>query len=406
VAAKQGSGTSDDETPDVTEPSGFLKGLGNFFQKPENLTLLGALIFFLGLLWVGSEVIEKSKTFKETISAFLADAFEPPATGEIKLWFIFATIVLGGLLFTSLLYAIATFLSTRATRARYIASSQNERLLISQSQAASSERDMLKGELSSVKEERDSLRSLTAGIQEERELARKRLTSLENKLAESLNETIQAVSKISRQMFPSSKGAKGKTICSARVSYHINKNFDAEVHRRYVIRAGEIPLHFWQNSFSASGDADPIATFTDLGFQLISRDPGKDVVYLPSENDGYNKAASIFFMPFIEQGHEREFEVVYRWPGLFRRLEKIGWEDFTFSFRSEGPMENFELEVFLEDGTGGHLNCKEIGVILPDKTLSAIKNDRGWHGWSYQGKNISPEMLEEEIVLRLGWSRS
>jgi hypothetical protein len=402
---------------EALEPQGFFRQLENFFKKPESLTPVFALLLFVGLLAFGGEAIEKGKAIQEVMQGFLANAFEPAATGEVKAWFLLLAITFLGILFIAVLYSVGTFLATRNLRTSFSELRVSERSLRTQYQEVTSERDRLSGELSQVKEERNSLRisvqeerermdSLRVAIQQERKETEATLVSHTKKLETYINETVQAVSMIGRQLFPPAEASKGKTIRSVRITYHINKNFDAEVHRRYVIRAGESPLHFWQSGITAPADALPMPAFSDIGYQLLSRDPGKEVVYLPAENDSFSKSACIFFLPLVEPGENREIEVVYRWPGLLLRLPKVGWEDFTFSFRSVGAIEAFELEIFMEDGTGGQLNLTEKGVPLPGKTVDAVKNDRGWRGWRYAGKNIPPALLSAEIVARLEWTRS
>jgi hypothetical protein len=140
---------------------------------------------------------------------------------------------------------------------------------------------------------------------------------------------------------------------------------------------------------------------------LIGRDTNSEAVYLPAENDLFNKQACVFFLPRLEPAEEREFEIVYRWPGLLLGLQKNGWEDFTFSFRSAGVIEEFEFELYLEDGTGGNLSdCKQIGVNLPGFSINGAENDKGWRGYRYLGRNIPPELLSEEIAARVEWKRT
>jgi hypothetical protein len=387
------------DVSEVLEPAGFLKQLSSILKRPENFNLLLALVLFIALLWLAPEVIEKSKTIRESLHGFFAGAFEPAATGELETWFVLATVFFVGLLFISSLYTVATVLLTHSLRIRHKEALRNGQMLQAKFLETSSSRDTLKGELSQLTSQLETLR-------QEKIQAREELAEQGVRLAAHFNETVQAVSKISRQLFPLTDPGKGKTIRTAHIAYHIHKNFDAEVLRRYVIRAGEMPIHFWQNSIDASAEAQQMGTFTDIGYQLLSRNPGRDVVYLPVENDGFHKSVCIFFLPLISPGEEREIEVVYRWPGLMRRLQKLGWEDFTYSFRSAGAIEEFDLEVFIEDGTGGHLSCTEIGVALPERILDAVKNDRGWRGWRYGGKNIPSTLLAEEIVARLEWTRS
>jgi hypothetical protein len=87
-------------------------------------------------------------------------------------------------------------------------------------------------------------------------------------------------------------------------------------------------------------------------------------------------------------------------------LQKKDWEDIIHTFKSAGTIEEFELEVFLQEGTGGQLLCSEVGAKLPHSAINAATSDRGWRGWRYSGKNIPPELLSEDIAARLEWKRS
>ncbi len=333
---------------DPTEPAGWGKRIKLFLSKRENQSPLAALVLFIGLLWIGTELIDKVRILDETLQGFFSNAFVPPATGHIERWFLFISVFFLGLLFAAVLYSAATLVTTRALRKTLEATHAAEASLRLDLQAACSERDQYKGALSQAATDRGSLQET---LLQERNQLQSMLLVHRDRVEAIVSETVRSVSKISRQMFPAGLNAKGKSFRSARISYQVSRNFDAEVHRRYVIRAGDVPLHFWVSSIAASGDSEPRATFSDIEYQLIGR--GSEAVYLPAENDRFNKSACIFFLPAIQPGEEREIEVVYRWPGLLLGLQRNGWEDFTFSFRSAEAIEDFELEIFLEDGSGG-----------------------------------------------------
>jgi hypothetical protein len=260
--------------------------------------------------------------------------------------------------------------------------------------------------LGTLQQMESELKLLRETVQKERERIESAFVAQNDRLRRTVNGTILAASRIRAQLFPVVKPGRGKTILEARFTYHISRNFDTQVHRRYVIAAGKGPLHFWESSVFASGDADPAEAFTDIDYRLISRTPGADLVYLPTRDERFSKAASIYFLPFIEPGLTRELEVVYRWPHLFRQLANQGWEKFEFDLNSVEPIQFFELEVFLEGGSGGNLFCSEVGVQLPGRVLETAVNDRGWFGWRYSGRDIPPELLREEIALLLEWKRS
>ena len=391
---------SDKGDGDPTEPVGWLTQAKAFLQRRENQTVAGAFVLFAGFLWIGLELIDKAKIFEESMQGFLSGAFAPPATGHIERWFLFTSVLFLAILFSSLLYAAVTLVATRSLRRSYEESRAREAAVRAEFRIACTERDEHKGAWTQALADKQMLHDT---LLQERSQFQKDLMVERERLDGIMSETVRNVSMISRQMFRATASAKGKSFRSARISYRVFKNFDAEVHRRYVIRAGDVRLHFWVSSVSASGDSDPTATFSDINYQLVGR--GSEAVYLPTENDRYNKAACIFFLPALEPGEEREIEVVYRWPGLLKGLQRIGWEDFTCSFKSADPIEDFEFEIFLEDGTGGQIYLTEVGFPMPEKTLESAKNDQGWRGWRYTGKNIPPALLSEDIAIRAEWKR-
>ena len=405
------------EAEDITEPAGFLKRFLSIIRNPENFGVLIAIVLFFAFLWIGTEVFEKFEIFRRVLQGFLSDAFNPHAAGEIEFWFVLFALLISAVEFVTLLYATSTGLFTRSLRKDFRNLKSAHTSLKERFEGVSSERDRLNGQLPQLESERNSL--LTAVSEASKQTSAMQTALVDQlKSAEAsikaeaerakahLSETVGATSSIANRLFPPKPGTRGKTIRSAKITFHISKNFDGEVHRRYVIRAGNVPLHFWKSSLTASGDATPAPTFTDVGYQLLNRTPGKEVVYLPAENDGYSKAACIFFLPLVDPGEEREIEVVYRWPGLFLGMKNVGWEDFSFSFKSAETMEEFELEVFLEDGSGGHLTLTELGIALPRKLIESAKNDRGWQGWRYVGRSIDSALLANEIIARLAWRRS
>ena len=393
-----GQGGAED-LPGVTEPEGFFQRIRAILKRPETFTLLGALAFFCGLLWFGPEGIENFKTIREALRDLLAGAFRPPAGGEVSPLAVVLAVFILGAVFVSTLYALVTHLATRNLRRDF-------RQLAADLKTASSERDRNKGALERAATETKSLQD---ALQTEREQSQAAQATLQKKIDTFVGETVRTVSQISRGSFASKDSGKGKSksFRYVRLAYHVLKDFSAEVHRRYAIRAGDTHLHLWIPSLDASGDAEPAADFADIQFRLIGRDINAETVYLPSTNDRFHKSPCIFFLPPIPPGEEREFEIVYLWPGMVRGMQRFNWEDFSFSFGRTAAIEEFEFEVYLEDGTGGTLsNCKQIGVNLPGHKIASATNDRGWPRYRYLAANVLQETLSEEIVARVEWKRT
>ena len=206
-------------------------------------------------------------------------------------------------------------------------------------------------------------------------------------------------------MFPPPSGP-GKIFEEVHIVYHISKSFDADVLKRFVLRAGSEPLHFWQDGFSCSENAGPAEMFTDINFRLTSKTPDFDVAYLPTRDEPHAKSACIFFLPRIEPGQAREIEISFQWKGFFVNLFREGLEEISGKIRTGGTVKLYCLEVYLEPGTGGTIECEETGLRLPDMKLESAVSYRGWPGCKYSAKNIPAELLQSEIALTCRWRKS
>jgi hypothetical protein len=399
--------SSPDELETAAVPDNFSELLARFkaLSKPENVTLAALIFLVLGSIWVGVEVLERAESYKKFLKGILTDGFEPPlATAtEVANWLAAVSFILIALTAILGLYAAFTFRSIKQIRKDRNSIFKQKNAAEADRDSISAERNRLTGERTQLVEERDSLRTL---FEEERKRVQTTLESRNDKLQRTLSGTIGAAARIRSQLFPVVANGSGKTFESVHYLYYVNKAFDTEVHRRYRIRAGDAPLHFWQTAIGVSEDASPIETFVDIDYRVISHDVGKDVVYLPTRNDLHNKAACIFFLPRIEPGDVRDIEVTYRWPRMALQFKQKGWEDFKIKFNSAGLLESYRLEVYLESGTGGTISCVESGVLLPNKSLEQATSSNGWSGWRYSASDVPVEILGNEISLRVKWNRA
>lgn len=391
------------EIPD--SPAAFLQSLQKMFRHPENISLLAAAFFACGTIWIGIELLEKVESFRRFLTEHLRSGFEPeiPAGTEVRVWLPALTFVLLVLPLALGFYSIAVLLSSRTLRKGRDRLEADKRRLEREKAGIASERDQLKGANLQLKEEAESLRKM---LEDERQRVQTTLESRNDKLRRTLGGTIRAASRIRNQLFPVVAHGAGKTIESVHYIYYINKDFDTEVQRRYVLRAGETPLHFWQSSISVSSEAAPVETFVDIGYRLISHDSGKDVVYLPTRDELFTKSACIYFLPLIGPGERRDIEVAYLWPKMLLQLKKQGWEDFSVRLNNAGQLLSYQLEIYLEPGTGGMLMCSESGTMLPNKNLEPAISHHGWPGWKYSASHIDPDLLNQEIALRVEWRTS
>jgi hypothetical protein len=395
------SAESEDPTiPDT--PDSMIAGFSRVIRQPETITLLVAFGLSVGAIWILIELAEKAKSFREIIQGLVRTGFEPELTGsnEIKLWFVVSLLLLIVLpialaCYSTAMHVVAGILRRRVSRLEVSNSRiDGERLTVT------SERDNLAGEKTQLTAERDSLRE---ELVTERKRVQTTLESRAHNLQKTLDGTIRAASRIRDQMFPAVANGAGKSIEAVHYLYYINKKFDAEVHRHYRISAGDTPLHFWESSIAVSPDASPAETFVDLDFRVISHDAARDVVFLPTKNDLQRKVACYFFLPRLEPGNTREFEVAYQWPGMALQLLKQGFEEFTFRFQSAGRLRSYCLEIYLEPGSGGTLTCEEIGILLPQKTLERVSSHQGWPGWKYAAEDVPALGENPRISLRAEW---
>ena len=386
-------------------PNELIGTIRRAIRQPENITLLIAFAAAAGVIWIGIEAAERAESFRKVVTQLIRAGIEGeiPASAEVKAWLatlvfllVIAPIGLG-------IYSLAAYLQTRALRRSRDDLTQTKAKLQRAVSRTVAERNQLKGSNRELAAERDSLRAELIG---ERERVQTTLEVRTHRLQRTLEGGINAAVRIRDQLFPIEDRSTGKSFESVHFIYHIGKNFDAEVRRRYRIRAGESPLHFWQNSIRVPEEASPVETFADLNFRLISHDSGKDVVYLPTRNELHDKAACIFFLPRVESHTTRDIELAYSWPGMSRQLRKQGWEDFSVKLNSIRELSYYCVEIYLEPGTGGSLYCEEAGVLLPGKTLEPLTSYQGWPGWRYSAANIAAEHLDRRIALRVEWRKS
>ncbi|HUA93654.1 MAG TPA: hypothetical protein VL991_13870 [Terracidiphilus sp.] len=391
--------------PIPEKPAEFGKTFIKVVSGRKTLSFWAAVCFAIATVLCGLFLSEKSEGYRKALRGLLTDGFEPPlsAQTEVASWLALATFLMVVFTLAFAYYSISRFWQIRSLEKEKLLLWKQKRRAETALAGTATERDELKGENLQLEMERESLRSM---LETERDRVQKTLESRNNTLRRTLGETISAASRIRSQLFPAVAHGAGKTIESVHYLYYIQKNFDTEVHRRYLIRAGELPMHFWQSAIGVSSAAAPIETFVDIGYRLVSHDMGKDLVYLPTRDDLHDKAACIYFLPFIAPGERRDIEVTYRWPRMLLQLQTRGWEDFSVKLNNARALESYTLEVYLEPGTGGSLTCVESGVLLPNKKLEPAMSHHGWPGWKYSASEIAPALLNTEISLRVEWNRS
>lgn len=161
---------------------------------------------------------------------------------------------------------------------------------------------------------------------------------------------------------------------SVHILYLINKDFSGSVTTRRIAKAIDAPVHFLESVTSAEDEADPVMSLADIKFRVrsLSACSTDEVVYLPSENELRVKRACLFFLPPIAAGATREYETYFEWPGLFKKL-KNNSEDFEFHSQTRDVLANFTIEVYLQEGASGSLDCKITGSQHPTQDLKPQK---------------------------------
>jgi hypothetical protein len=391
--------------PIPEKPAEFGRTLVKLLTGRKHLSFWGAIGFAVATVLAGLLLSEKSEGYKRSLLGLLGGGFEPPlsAQTEVKGWLALATFLVVVFALAFAYYSISRFWKIQSLQEQVRSLWKLKRRAETALAGAGSERDRLRGENLQLEMERDSLRGM---LETERDRVQKTLEARNNTLRRTLGETIGAASRIRSQMFPAAVHGAGKTIESVHYLYYIDKQFNTEVHRRYLIRAGDTPMHFWQIAIRVSSEAAPIETFVDLGYRLVSHDMGKEIVYLPTRDELHDKAACVYFLPYIAPKQRRDIEVTYRWPKMMLQLQTQGWENCSVRLNNAGPLQSYSFEVYLEPGTSGMLNCVESGVPLPNKKMEPATSHHGWPGWKYSATEIDPSLLNTEISLRVEWNRS
>lgn len=180
---------------------------------------------------------------------------------------------------------------------------------------------------------------------------------------------------------------------SVHFVYLINKDFSGSERRTNVAKAVDRPLHFLESVTAVEDEAEAAESLSAIKFCV--RNLGSDtqnIVYLPSENAQRRKRACLFFLPPIEPGTTRKYETFFQWPGMFRRL-KNNSEDFEFRSHTRDTLERFTIEIYLQEGTGGVLECEITGNSHQGQSLKAETCRLGeWtgQGWVYEVKDVPP----------------
>jgi hypothetical protein len=204
-----------------------------------------------------------------------------------------------------------------------------------------------------------------------------------------LEEIMSAVRRIRDQ----AKQPKIKAWDSLKFVYLVNKDFSGSLKRVSVMKSIDAPVHFWESINTVEDDAQPAASLAEVNYRVQDLSGGSsNIVYLPSENAKRIKKACLFFLPPIQPGEKRMFEISFEWPGLFKRLKKSG-EDFEFKSLTRDVLSLYQLEIYLQEGSGYRLECEITGDQYTQQKLEPIPNyasANGWrgHGYIYEVRDV------------------
>ena len=187
-----------------------------------------------------------------------------------------------------------------------------------------------------------------------------------------------------RQIRDQAKQTKIKAWESLTFIYLINKDFSGSQSRISVMKAVDLPVHFWESVNNAEDEADSVRSLAEVNYKVRDlSSPQNNIVYLPSENGQRCKKACLFFLPPIQPGQSRKFEISFQWPGLFRRLKKTS-EDFEFTTSTREILSLYRVEIYLQEGTGSSLDCEITGDQHASQSLRAEKYEsNGWSGYGF-----------------------
>lgn len=215
-----------------------------------------------------------------------------------------------------------------------------------------------------------------------------------------LNEIMGSVRKIRDQ----AAQTKRKAWESVTFVYLINKDFSGSLTLISVIKSVDLPVHFWESVTAAEDDADSANSLAAINYRVRDLSSTQsNIVYLPSENAKRSKSACLFFLPPIQPGESRKFEISYQWPGLFRKLKNDS-EEFEFTSSTRDVLSVYRLELYLQEGTRGALDCEISGDQHTTQTLTEAKHEaNGWrgHGYVYEVKDIPAGELSLVLKAKL-----
>jgi hypothetical protein len=347
--------------------------LGAFLKKYRKGALVvagGGLIVFLieghklveSLVWMEGEIAAVIK------SAALVD----PRTLEVNLrpWLVHAT--LAGLLTISLL--LLMFLITLSHRSDEIVAA-NRRLgeLEAQVQSENGRVEELRSQIAKLEKEREG--AISHGL-------------LRKAIAEkTLSRMMDAAYKITQQMTgPYQK----KKILEIDNSYLIHPNYDGQIERKYSIRAIEA-LHFWEIKVVIESDASPQDFLDDIDFK-VRDDKGESIFYLPTENGPHSKFVALFFLPPLKPDEEKTIFVTYKWPGMFRLIEKQGFERFEWDLTKQSSeiIPRVKYSFFTDPALGKRADASICGWTGGTQALKNVTHPTfGWNGRSYEIANAT-----------------
>lgn len=215
---------------------------------------------------------------------------------------------------------------------------------------------------------------------------------------------MRAATRLRHQAFPDSP-EQPKSYVTVENTYLVYNDFTTEVNRKYQLKASKAVVHFWEVKIFVNATAQPMNYLDEIEFKVESGDKeqGKDVVYLPIENDGFRKRVIIYFLPPMkpDEPKPRTITVKYKWPKMLAQVGEIGEEPFEWEFDSAENIQHVQFAFFMQPGTGKLLNCEVGGPQYEHPKTDEPKHpEKEWPGFRYAVEDVPAGTAKFQITIR------
>ena len=192
-----------------------------------------------------------------------------------------------------------------------------------------------------------------------------------------------------------------KSILCLESTYLISENYDGSIEKVYRLKAVE-QLNFYEVNVRVESEAIPQELLDDIDFKVKDGD-GKQIPYMPIENDPHRKVVAIFFLPPLEPGTEKTIVVSYTWPGMFNKLKVEGFERGSWNMMkaSVSLIDKLSFSFYGDPALGKRLTCEPDGYKGGTQQINtSVHKGTGWPGFAYQITDAPPGTYALRVELR------